>query len=40
MSLDAVYDLAGPFLFPVALFVAGIVGYGALLALTRLFGDG
>ncbi|MFB6127074.1 MAG: hypothetical protein ABEJ79_07265 [Halolamina sp.] len=39
MLFDAVYELAGPFLIPIALFVAGLVGYAALLTLTRLLGD-
>lgn len=33
--LDALLDLVGPFLFPVVLFGAGLVGYGVLVALGR-----
>lgn len=32
---DAVVDAVGPFLIPVVLFVLGLVGYLALLVLTR-----
>lgn len=36
LVLDALLDLAGPFLIAVVLFVLGLVGYGLLLALGRL----
>jgi hypothetical protein len=33
--LDALVDTAGPFLIPIAIFVAGIAGYLLLLVLSR-----
>jgi hypothetical protein len=35
LVVDALVETFGPFLIPVALFVAGIVGYAALVALGR-----
>ncbi len=35
--LDTLVDTFGPFLIPVAVFAAGLVGYGVLFALSRLW---
>ncbi|WP_277555331.1 hypothetical protein [Halobaculum limi] len=34
--IDALVSVFGPFVFPVLLFAAGVVGYLALLTLNRL----
>jgi hypothetical protein len=35
-GVDALLDAFGPFLLPVALFAAGVVGYGVLFLVGRL----
>jgi hypothetical protein len=35
-ALDALVNTFGPFVIPVLLFVAGLLGYGALVLLGRL----
>lgn len=35
MVLDTLFSTFGPFVIPVVLFAAGVVGYGVLLALSR-----
>lgn len=38
--VDALFDIFGPFLVPVVLFAAGVVGYGVLLLAGRLLAPG
>ena len=37
--VDALLDTFGPFLFPVALFVVGVIGYGVLFLAGRWLDD-